>query len=246
MKLEKVTQLDQGTEKPVKKAKRRWYDDACGTALALELVGERWALMVVRELMFGPRRFSEIRNALPGLSANVLTQRLEGLEESGILVKRKLPPPANAQVYELTPWGYEAEIALQVLGRWAVRSPEHDPTLSLSAASMMMSLRTMHNPQMAGDRDFTIGFRMGEGDEFVGRYNRDGIDLARGSAAGADVIFAGTPSAIGGAVYGGALAELEAAGLLTVEGDRKLAEAFVGRFPLPRKWTEDSLEEDTK
>jgi DNA-binding HxlR family transcriptional regulator len=239
MKLEKVT-LDEEVSATPKRAKRRWYDDACGTALALELVGERWALMVVRELMFGPRRFSEIRNALPGLSANVLTQRLEGLEESGILKKRKLPPSASVQVYELTPWGYEAEVTLQVLGRWAVRSPEHDPTLPLSAASMMMSLRTMHSPELAGDLDFSIGFRMGEGDAFLAQYSRRGIDIARGDASAADVILTGPPTAIAGAVYGGALAELEAAGILRVEGDHKLAEAFAGRFPLPRKWTEDA------
>lgn len=240
MKLEKVTETDQLLESPQKKARRRWYDDACGTAMALELVGERWALMVVRELMFGPRRFSEIRNALPGLSANVLTQRLEGLEESGILIKRKLPPPASAQVYELTSWGYEAEVTLQVLGRWAVRSPEHDPTLGLSAASAMMSLRTMHSPALAGDLDFTVGFRMGEGDEFVGRYNARGIDLCRGSSAEADVVFIGPPPAIAGAIYGGALADLEAAGVLAIEGDHALAEAFTGRFPLPPKWSEDT------
>lgn len=239
MKLEKVTKTDQAIDEAPKKAKRRWYDDACGTALALELVGERWALMVVRELMFGPRRFGEIRNALPGLSANVLTQRLEGLEESGILVRRKLPPPANAQVYELTPWGYEAEVTLQVLGRWAVRSPEHDPTLPLSAASMMMSLRTMHDAGQAGELDFTIGFRMGEGDEFIGHYNRHGIAIARGDASGAEVIVTGPPTAIAAMIYGGALAELEAAGILRIEGDHRLAEALVGRFPLPRKWTED-------
>ncbi|ODP37094.1 winged helix-turn-helix transcriptional regulator [Sphingomonas turrisvirgatae] len=240
MKLEKLTENAERIENASKKARRRWYDDACGTALALELVGERWALMVVRELMFGPRRFGEIRNALPGLSANVLTQRLEGLEESGILKKRRLPPPANAQVYELTPWGYEAEVALQVLGRWAVRSPEHDPTLPLSAASMMMSLRTMHSTQLAGDLDFTIGFRMGEGDEFLAHYSARGIDIARGDASGADVILAGPPPAVAGAVYGGALAKLEAQGILSVEGDHRLAQAFVGRFPLPPKWTNDA------
>jgi DNA-binding HxlR family transcriptional regulator len=222
----------------VKKERRRWYDDACGTAMALELVGERWSLMIVRELMFGPRRFSEIKAALPGLSANVLTQRLEGLEESGILTREKLPPPANAQVYALTPWGYEAEKPIQLLGAWAVRSPEHDPTLHLSAASAMMSLRTMHNPALTGDLDFVVGFRMGD-DAFVGRYNRDGIDLKRGDPSGADVIFNGPPTAIAGAVYGGALAELEAAGVLRIDGDHALAEAFVTRFPLPKKWSED-------
>lgn len=236
MKLEKVTQSEQGSEKTPKKVRRRWYDDACGTALALELVGERWALMIVRELMFGPRRFSEIRGALPGLSANVLTQRLEGLEESGILMKRRLPPPANAQVYELTPWGYEAETAIQELGRWAVRSPDHDISLPLSPASIMMSLRTMHDADTAPDPGFTIGFRFGD-DAFVAKYGRQGIEIARGDASSAQLVFTGTPMALGAAMYGGALEAMEASGTLTVEGDRSLLVKFIGRFPLPEKWT---------
>ncbi len=84
---------------------KRWYDDACGTALGLELVGERWSLLIVRELMFGGRRFSELRGSLPGISANILTMRLEGLERIGIVQRRTLPPPASVQIYELTPWG---------------------------------------------------------------------------------------------------------------------------------------------
>lgn len=232
MKLEKMTKLNQVVEKSLK---RRWYDDACGTAMALELVGERWALMVVRELMFGPRRFGEIRAALPGLSANVLTQRLEGLEESGIVVKRRLPPPANAQVYELTPWGYESEPIFQVMGRWAVRSPEHDPSLGLSAASMMMSLRTMHDAGRARGFSAVIGFDM-EGDRFVGEMDEHGIEIARGDISRADVVFTGAPPMIAAAVYGGQLAALEAAGLLRVTGDHDLAERFVTLFPLPEKW----------
>src|SRR3712207_2524226 len=98
MELEKITQ-----------ASKRRYDDACGTAHALDLIGERWALLVMRELMLGPKRFGDLRRDLPGISANVLTQRLEGLEAAGLLVRRRLAPPASAQVYELTPWGYEAE-----------------------------------------------------------------------------------------------------------------------------------------
>src|SRR3712207_1349192 len=92
MKLQKITDSSA--------ASRRRYDDACGTAHALDLIGERWALLVLRELMLGPKRFSDIRADLPGISANVLTQRLEGLEASGLLVRKKLPPPANTQVYE--------------------------------------------------------------------------------------------------------------------------------------------------
>src|SRR6187399_951996 len=142
MKLEKVT-------KRLKGSRHRWYDDACGTAHALDLVGERWALLVMRELMFGPKRFSDLRAGLPGISANVLTQRLEGLEASGLVVRRKLPPPSGANVYELTDWGYESEPIFQVLGRWASRSPAHDPSLPFSAASLLLSLRTMLDPARA-------------------------------------------------------------------------------------------------
>ena len=100
----------------------------------------------MRELMFGPKRFSDLRAGLPGISANVLTQRLEGLEASGLVVRRKLPPPSAANVYELTEWGYESEPIFQVLGRWASRSPAHDPSLPFSAASLLLSLRTMLDP----------------------------------------------------------------------------------------------------
>src|SRR3954452_6937692 len=92
---------------------RRRYDDACGTAHALDIVGERWALLVMRELMLGPKRFSDIRAGLPGISANVLSQRLEGLEAAGVLRRRRLPRPAAVRVYELTDWGYESEPILQ-------------------------------------------------------------------------------------------------------------------------------------
>ena len=86
---------------------RRGYGDACGTAHALELIGERWALLVLRELLLGPRRFSELRADLPAISANVLTQRLKELEGRGLVRRRKLPPPASVQVYEATEWGLE-------------------------------------------------------------------------------------------------------------------------------------------
>ncbi|MBV8962034.1 MAG: helix-turn-helix transcriptional regulator, partial [Hyphomicrobiales bacterium] len=98
MKLKKIT-----PEKNI--LGRRWYDDACGTALALELIGERWSLLIVRELMFGGRRFSDLRSGMPGVSANTLAQRLERLERVGIVQRRRLAPPASVQIYELTPWG---------------------------------------------------------------------------------------------------------------------------------------------
>src|ERR1700761_8522381 len=126
MKLKKITET---VFDPAEAAAKRWYNDACGEGFALEMVGERWSLLIVRELMFGGRRFGELKANLPGISANILTQRLESMEASGILTRRKLPPPASVQIYELTPWGYESETAIKELGRWATRSPLHDPTL---------------------------------------------------------------------------------------------------------------------
>ena len=227
-------QLENVTESRQSGPKRR-YDDACGTAHGLELIGERWALLVLRELMLGPKRFTDLKADLPGISANVLTQRLEGLEESGLLFRRRLPPPANAQVYELTAWGYEAEPIIQTLGRWAARSPAHDPTLPISNTSIMLSFRTMFSPERAGDLDAAIGFRLGP-DTFLGRIAEGRLELDRGEVEGADAVFVGTAPMLAAAVYGGQpLDGLAEAGLLIVEGDRALAERFTTLFPLPPK-----------
>jgi DNA-binding HxlR family transcriptional regulator len=227
MKLRKITKQPE--------RRQRWYEDACGAAHALDLVGERWALLVMRELMWGPKRFSDLRAGLSGISANVLTQRLEGLEAAGVLVRRRLAPPAATQVYELTQWGYESEPIFQALGRWAARSPAHDPTLPFSAASFLLSLRTMLDPTRVEGIDARFGFRLGA-ETFIGHIADGRIELARGVPDGADVIFTGAPPVIAAAIYGGqALDALESAGELRIEGDRALAERFVTWFPLPPK-----------
>ncbi|MFT3977837.1 MAG: winged helix-turn-helix transcriptional regulator [Sphingomonas bacterium] len=216
-------------------ATKRWYDDACGTALAMELVGERWALLIVRELMFGPRRFSELKAALAGISANVLTQRLEGLEHSHILTRRRLPPPANVQVYELTPWGYEAEAPIKALGAWAARSPDHDRTLALSPASMMLSLRTMIDVAKARAAPaMTIGFAFGA-ESFVARLAGGDLPIVRGEGD-ADAHFTTTARALANIVYGKQpIEEAEAQGVLVFAGDRGVARAFIDLFALPAK-----------
>jgi DNA-binding HxlR family transcriptional regulator len=214
---------------------KRRYDDACGTAHALDLIGERWALLVMRELMLGPKRFSDLKADLPGISANVLTQRLEGLEASGLLVRRRLPPPASTQVYELTPWGYEAEPIVQSLGKWAARSPAHDPTLPISATSIMLSFRTMFDPERAGDFGARIGFRLGA-ESFLATVEDGRFESSRGETRGADAIFTGTPTGLAAFVYGGQPIEtLDEAGLLKLEGDAQAAERFATLFPLPPK-----------
>jgi DNA-binding HxlR family transcriptional regulator len=213
----------------------RWYDDACGTALALELVGERWSLLIVRELMFGGRRFSELRAGLPGISANVLTQRLEGMERVGIVQRRKLPPPASVQIYELTPWGYEAEVVLQDLGRWATRSPLHDPTLPLSAASIMMSFRTMYSREHAKGEAATIGFRFGA-EGFVVDFGSEGVRTQRADPDGCALTIETNPMSLASVVYGGRPVEdAEATNELALAGDRTLFDRFVSWFPLPDK-----------
>src|SRR3569832_1424591 len=118
MKLQKLTTARKNEEK-------RRFDDACGLAHAMELLGERWAMLGLRELAYGPRRFSDLKTDLTGISANVLTQRLTELESRGLVRKLKLPPPASVQVYEATPWGLEAIPVIANLGKWAARSPLH-------------------------------------------------------------------------------------------------------------------------
>ena len=233
MELEKITSESRPTPPALPK---RLYDDACGMALALELVGERWVPLILRELMFGPRRFGEIKRGLPGISANVLTQRLEALEANGILIRRKLPPPASVQVYELTDWGYESEAPLAALGRWAVRSPLHDPRLPLSGASLMMSFRTMIDPARAEDLDVQIAFRIGP-DPFTAYLHDGRLDVARSEAQNPDLSFVTEDAAlIAAVVYGGQpLDQMEQAGAIRVEGDRALAARFITLFPLPDK-----------
>ncbi len=231
MKLAKITKKK--ADAPVEV--RRWYDDACGTAHALELVGERWSLMILRELMFGPRRFNDIRASLPGLSANVLTQRLETLEGHGLVIRSKLPPPASVQVYGLTDWGYEADQLLMVLGAWAARSPCHDPTLPLSKASLMLSFRTMFKAHLAADLKLSVGFRLGE-ETFMVRIEDGTLTPARAPVADADLVFTSTPEAMAGFVYGKIpLEAMEASGAITIEGDRERALVFQALFNLPPK-----------
>lgn len=233
MESEKIT--SKGSDGAAAGRRGRWYDDACGTALALEFVGERWSLLILRELMFGPRRFGELRAHLTGISANVLTQRLAGLEAAGLVVRRRLPPPVSVQAYELTPWGYEAEPILQTMGRWATRSPQHDPTLPFSPASAMLSLRTMVDRDKARGLALTIGFRLDD-DAFLATLADGDLTIVRGDPASADVVVETSPTPLAVWIYvKRPLADAEADGAIRVTGDRAVAERFAGLFALPPK-----------
>jgi len=186
-------------------------------------------MLVIRELTYGPRRFSELRADLPGISANVLTQRLAELEERGLVRKLRLPPPASVQVYEATDWALEAAPVIGMLGRWAARSPRHDPTLPLSHAAIMMSMQTMLDRAKARGLGGRFGFRFGA--TSYAAILRDGdLTVERGPVEGCDAVFTCSPEQLAAVLYGGA--PLDTIG---VEGDRSLAARYVTLFPLPPK-----------
>ncbi|ETX15058.1 transcriptional regulator [Roseivivax halodurans JCM 10272] len=222
----------QEVTKSAKNPHGRWYDDACGTAFGLELLGERWSLLIVRELMFGPRRFSDIRAGLPGISAKVLTERLTGLEEYGVVVRETATEPVPMRLYRLTEWGYAAEPIIRELGRWAAASPLHDPTLPLSPASLMLSFRTMLDRTAARGMMMQVGFDIGSV-SFTARLADADMPVKRGRPDAPDLRFAAKEAPSLAALFYGDVSAQEAG--VRIEGDADLARRFVGLFNLPQK-----------
>ena len=135
------------------------YDQYCPVAHALELVGERWSLLIVRELLTGPKRYTDLAGALPHIGTNVLAARLKQLERCGIVGKRRLPPPTPAQVYELTPYGVALKPVMRELALWGIRSlgaPQEDD--ELAPGWLESALDTVFAPVApAGSLEFRIG-----------------------------------------------------------------------------------------
>lgn len=206
---------------------KRQYDQACGTAHALDILGERWAILVVRELLLGPKRFADIRAGLPGVSANVLSQRLDGLEESGVLTKRLLPPPASVSIYELTPWGYRSEPILQTLAAWGATAPGFTLSKPMSPTTLMLSFRGRFDPARCGKERARVGFRLGS-EEFLVLPDSGTLTIERGAPTSADVVFAGPPNQIAKVIYVGA--DLKS---IKIEGDVAVAKRFIACFALP-------------
>jgi DNA-binding HxlR family transcriptional regulator len=195
----------------------------------MELLGERWAMLVLRELAYGPRRFSDLKSDLQGISANVLTQRLTELEARGLVRKTRLPPPASIQVYEATPWGLEVVPLIASLGKWAARSPLHNPELRMSHVSVVMSLQTLISAERAKGLDARVCFRFGDVN-YVTTVRGGALHVERRDAEDCDVTFIGSPSEIAAVIHGGAPFET-----IRIEGDMDLAKRFRTLFPLPEK-----------
>lgn len=212
---------------------RRSYNDGCAAAHALDLIGERWALLVVRELLLGPKRFTDIRAGVPNASPNVLAQRLRDLEASGVVRRRKLPPPAASRVYELTDWGRDLEPVIISLGRWGVRSPSKPRDAELGTDSLILSLRTMFDPEATDGLSASYELRLGE--DFFRAEVADGrFEIGRGVADEPDAVVETDAGTLAALVYEGRqLAEALRSGDVRIEGDRQAVERLLTLFPLP-------------
>ena len=209
----------------------RRYDDPCGIARALDVVGDRWALLVVRELIFGPKRFRQLRSGLHGVSPNVLSQRLRELEDAGIVRRDVLEPPASVAVYELTARGRALEPVLLELGRWGSQEPV-TTARELSVSALMAALKTVFDPA-AADADAVYGLRV-DGQWFRVAVTGRSIDITSGRPARPTVTFDTDAATLRAVAFGReTIASAERDGRLTVHGDRVAAERFTHMFPAP-------------
>jgi DNA-binding HxlR family transcriptional regulator len=208
-------------------AGKRNYDDPCGVARALNVIGERWALHVVRELLLGPKRFSDLVRGLPGLSQNVLSQRLRELDAAGVVQRRRLGPPVSAQVYKLTEQGLALRPVVIELARWGSRVPTATRA-QLSSDALAIALMTTFDP--TGAEDIRIELRLGD-DVFSAEISDGRFDITRGNSDAPDVVIETDTATLRSVVFGGT--PLEAASNATVGGDLKASQRFVRSFPRP-------------
>ena len=210
----------------------RGYGQFCGVARGLEIVGERWGLLLVRDLLVGPRRFSELRRGLPKIPTNVLSTRLRELEAAGVVRRRLLARPETGFEYELTEYGRDLDEAVMAFGRWGARSlgaPGQDEIVTVD--SLVMALRSTFRPRAA--RRFHGSFELRMGDVVVhARIDRERLDVAAGGLAGADlVIEAGSllPALMAGEVAPAAAIK---SGEVRLTGDAPLLDRFVELFQI--------------
>ena len=214
----------------------RTYGDACGIPRALDRVGERWALMIVRELLLGPKRFTDLKAGLPNASPNVLTQRLRELEQAGVVTRRKLPPPAAARVYELSEWGRELEPVLDALGRWGARAPLAPPEIGMSMDAHLLSLKTLFDPALAGDFMALFDVRLGE-QRFRVEVVEGRLEIDPGQAESPDaVVKTDAATLLALAHRRRELPDALRSGDIEIEGDLRAVERFVGLFTLPEPY----------
>jgi DNA-binding HxlR family transcriptional regulator len=214
-------------------ASKRTYSDRCGVARALDLVGERWALLVVRELLLGPKRFTDLRAGLPHVGPDVLAQRLRDLEHSGLVRRGTLPPPAGSRIYELTERGRELEPVVIALGRFGSVAPFPPGEAGIGVDAVVIALKSLFSPAAADGMGATYELRLGE-QRFRLEVADGRIEIARGSAPAPDATLETDPGTLAGVLWHGRkLDEARRAGDLAIGGDRKAATRLLALFPLP-------------
>lgn len=209
----------------------RTYDDPCGVARALNIIGERWALLIVRELLFGPKRFGDLRRGLGTISPNVLSQRLRDLESDGVLTQRLAGPPVSGLVYELTDVGRGLQPVLTALATWGSRTP-HRSTRELSPDALVLALHTTADPgRLRAHGDFTLRFGA---DEITVHVDADTISATRVPAQSPTATITADSATLRAVLFGGHDPdEPGIAARLTIAGDAAAARRFLGMFARP-------------
>lgn len=212
---------------------KRSYTDPCGVARALDAVGERWALLVVRELLFGPKRFTDLQHGLAGISHNVLSQRLSELEAAGLVRRRRIGPPVSTRVYELTQRGHELEPVLLALARWGSHNPFAPGVAEFSVDAFILALKAAFDPHRAAGLHARFELRLGD-DRFHAEIHDGRFDVGRGSAGEADATLDTDVTTLRALVFGTRpLADAERAGDLRLEGDHEAAARLIQCFSRP-------------
>jgi DNA-binding HxlR family transcriptional regulator len=215
-------------------ATKRSYGEACRFAYALDLVGERWALLIVRELLLGPKRFTDLRAGLPHASTNILSDRLRELEHNSIVRHRKLPPPAASSVYELTEWGRELEPVVTQLGAWGARAPVPPHSQTIGPDSIVLALSSLFDAEAAGELSASYNLQVGD-EHFRVDVGEGKVALDRGAAENAEVTLTFPDAPAMAALLAGQL-KLEdalASGALQIDGAKQAAKRFLRLFPMP-------------
>jgi DNA-binding HxlR family transcriptional regulator len=203
----------------------RSYNQYCGVARALDLIGERWALLVVRELVLGPKRFTDLRAGLPGIATNVLSMRLRQLERGGVVTRRQLPLPAPAQVYELTEYGREVVPILLALGRWGASTMgPRGPQQALRGEWLAVALKAFFDSESAEGLSATIGLDL-DGARFTLRLDEGRLEIAPGDGVPVDLSIVSDSDLLIQFLAGAPVS-------VTAEGDRDLLERLPKIFPL--------------
>lgn len=214
---------------------KRSYNQYCGLAYALDIVGERWTLLIIRELIPGPRRFTDLMDGLPGISTNLLSGRLKSLEKRGLIRRRVLPPPAGSTVYELTPLGQGLEKTLLELGKWGSQfvPPTADGDALLNVGSYALTLKTFFRPQQAQGLHETYELRIDD-EVLKVRINDGEIDVQQGAAREADAVFrTDMPTYLGLLQRKIDPCQAISEGLVQVEGDPEALSRFLELCGLP-------------